>query len=618
MSLFEDTNPRELKELLGQIHRSETVLPDFQRDFVWDPKETQELIVSIAFNYPAGSLLRIRNTHNLFAFREFQGAPAPNGTVPTYLVLDGQQRLTSLYQAFYGVGEHRFYLNLRRLLDGGDLEECIFHVRSNTKWAATRERPEVQARELVLPLSVLKGGAGEFGRWTRLAARTTKSNEERIQLEDALDVLGERWIQTIDDYRFPVVTLSDATSAEAVCTIFETLNRTGVKLTAFELLTARFWPQKVNLRRRWEQARDDYPIIADFEIDPYYLLQVVALVSRQAPSAKRGDVLALKASAIEEWWDRAARGMADALELLRDDCGVITPAWLPYHTIVNPLAAVLAKVALTASPLVGANRHKLSRWFWCSVFGQAYENAPNSQSVKDVVELLVWLGGGAPPATVKDLRFDPRGLRDTTPKQRAIYRGVVCLVLTRSPRDFHNGARLTGDLMVEHNVDDHHLFPQGYLNKRLVDARLRDCVLNRTLIDRGTNIRIGSRPPSHYLEEIRAALGDEKYQALLDSHLLPAGPNSPCGGTTSRDSWRGARRRSGGRSRPRPGSKRRQTSWRRTQWRERERDVSQEADRGGAAAGGDLRRLPQRAAGEDLRWPIASPARGQPRPSGPP
>ena len=117
MNLFEDTNPRALKELLGEIHTRTTALPDFQRDFVWDPGATQELIVSIANNYPAGSILRVRDTRRVFAAREFEGAPALNGTKHTFLVLDGQQRLTSLYQAFYGVGEHRYYLNLRKLIE---------------------------------------------------------------------------------------------------------------------------------------------------------------------------------------------------------------------------------------------------------------------------------------------------------------------------------------------------------------------------------------------------------------------------------------------------------------------------------------------------------------------
>lgn len=90
-----------------------------------------------------------------------------------------------------------------------------------------------------------------------------------------------------------------------------------------------------------------------------------------------------------------------------------------------------------------------------------------------------------------------------------------------------SGARLTGDLIIEHNVDDHHIFPADYLNKRGVLARLRDCVLNRTLIDRTTIIRISNRAPSQYMKEIQLALGPAKFDELLRSHLLPVGPDSP-------------------------------------------------------------------------------------------
>lgn len=526
-NLFEDTNPRALKELLAQIHSRESALPDFQRDFVWDPNATQELIVSVANNYPAGSLLRIRNTRNLFACREFQGATPLSGHHPTYLVLDGQQRLTSLYQAFYGVGDHRYYVNLRQLLDGRDFEECIFHLRANRKQAIELAKFEVQARELILPLNVLLGGSGGYGSWSRRVARQAPSDEARDALEDGLDQIEERWIKAIDDYHFPVVTLSDGTSAEAVCTIFETLNRTGVKLSVFELLTARFWPQNVNLRQLWKKALDDHPIIEDFAIDPYYLVQIVSLASRNAPSSKRSDVLGLTASAIEGWWDRAVRGLGHCLEMLRDDCGVITANWLPYNTIVLPLAAVLARLLPAGSPEVGANRQRLVQWYWCSVFGQAYESSPTSQTAKDVTELLGWLSGGEPPETVATFRFDPRSLRDTTVRQRAVYRGTICLILSLGPRDFYSGARLTGDLMIEHNVDDHHIFPQAYLAKQEIPSRQRDCVLNRTLIDRKTNIRISNRPPSDYMRDIQQALGAEKFQALLQSHLLPGSLDSP-------------------------------------------------------------------------------------------
>ena len=526
MNLFEDTNPRALKELLAEIHNRTAVLPDFQRDFVWEPGATQELIVSIASNYPAGSILRVRDAKRVFAAREFEGAPSLDSQKHTFLVLDGQQRLTSLYQAFYGVGEHRYYLDLATLRDGADFEEAIFHERATTKWAKARENFEIQAKELLLPLSVLKGGAGGFGQWGRKVARQLV-DKERIVLEDALDSIEEKWIQPIDDYHFPVVTLSDKTEADALCTIFETLNRTGVKLSVFELLTARFWPQNIKLRALWDKALADHPVLADFEVDPYYVLQGISLACRKAPSCKRSDVLNMAASDITEWWDKVVLGLAAGLEIMRDDCKVMLPKWLPYQTMLPPLGAVLASAGSPKTAEAGAQREKLKRWFWCAVFGQVYEGAPNSKAAKDVVEILPWLSGGDLPESVASFRFDPRALRDVTPRQRAIYRGAICLILGGGARDFHTQAVITGKLMTEEGIDDHHIFPAAYLERcGVAPARIRDCVLNRTLIDRTTNQMISDRAPSDYLAEIRNTPGFP-FEAVLASHGLPADADSP-------------------------------------------------------------------------------------------
>lgn len=529
MSLFEDTNPRALKDLLAEIHNRTTVLPDFQRDFVWDPSATQELVVSIASNYPAGSLLRVRDAKRVFAAREFEGAPPLNGQKHTFLVLDGQQRLTSLYQAFYGVGEHRYYLNLKKVLDGGDFEEAIFHVRATTKWAKAHEDFELQAKELTLPLSVLKGGAGGFLQWL-LQVTNPMPQDERTRMLDALTRINEQWIKTIDDYHFPVVTLSDKTEPDALCTIFETLNRTGVKLSVFELLTARFWPENINLRALWEQAQEQHPIIKEFEIDPYYVLQAISLASRKAPSCKRSDVLNLEPAHIQEWWPAVIAGLNTSLEILRDDCKVVLPKWMPYQTMLPPLAAVLAKSGMPKTPAAGAQREKLKRWFWCAVFGQAYESSPNSQAAKDVGELVVWLADGLPPESVRAVRFDPNALRDVTPRQRSIYRGTICLILGSGTgaRDFHTQGVITGKLMTDQGIDDHHVFPDDFLEKKkgIAIARARDCILNRTLIDRTTNQMISNRAPSHYLADIRKTPGFP-FDAVLASHCLPTGDDSP-------------------------------------------------------------------------------------------
>ena len=80
----------------------------------------------------------------------------------------------------------------------------------------------------------------------------------------------------------------------------------------------------------------------------------------------------------------------------------------------------------------------------------------------------------------------------------------------------------------EEQIDDHHVFPRGYLTDSGEDvtATLRDCVLNRTLIDKETNIRIGKKAPAVYLAEIEAELGAERLDKVLGSHLLPGGADS--------------------------------------------------------------------------------------------
>ncbi|MFQ6539404.1 MULTISPECIES: DUF262 domain-containing protein [Aphanothece] len=187
MTIYEDTNSKPLLDLLDRIHTGDMVLPDFQRDFVWEPSATQALIVSIANNYPAGSILRVRDRQRAFSSREFEGAPAPINE-HTFLVLDGQQRLTSLYQAFYGVGDHRYYLDIRMLIDGADFEDAIDYLRHSKSAVTRRAAFERQAEQLLLPLSVLHKGSTGFSKWASQVART-RQGAERDQLEDQLHEL---------------------------------------------------------------------------------------------------------------------------------------------------------------------------------------------------------------------------------------------------------------------------------------------------------------------------------------------------------------------------------------------------------------------------------------------
>jgi hypothetical protein len=517
--------------MLSAIHERQLALPDFQRDFVWDASATEELIESICRSFPAGTLLFMPWRDNAFTPRAIQDAPELNGANPNQLILDGQQRLSSLYQACYGVGDYRYFAALEPLLNGGDIEESIFYRHKNR--CKRLQEMNTQASELVLPLAVLFRPGEGFHSW--LDQISNLRDEEQPQLDELRESLRKAYeanIKPLEEYRFPVVELSSQTDLEAICSIFETLNRTGIKLSVFDLLAARFYAKGLDLRRLWQGTTESLPIIEDFGIDRYYLLQSIAL--RAKDSVKRGDVLDLTVSDVETHWSSVVEGYRAALEMLRDECGVRAGKWLPYGYLLVPLSALWADLIETGGPSSALNRSRFKQWFWCSGLSAAYDRAANTQAARDYAELRRWSEEGEEPSTVADFSFDRTRLREITPKQQAVYKALMALTISSGARDFHHGQELTAASIAAQKVDDHHIFPRAYLNPTDEDARyptqLVDCILNRTLIDADTNQRIGKRPPEQYLGEIAAELAQASgaaFEQVLDSHLLPSRNDSP-------------------------------------------------------------------------------------------
>lgn len=516
MILFE-TDKKPLTFLLDQIENRYLALPDFQRSFVWDPGATRELVVSIIRSFPAGTLLQMQGGGKVFAPRAFEEAPALNGE-PTHLILDGQQRMTSLYQAFSGTGTHRFFLNIQELLDDESIDEAVevYAAKRAQRWAAIQQ----QADDMMLPLSQVRS----FSDWRDEVLEIREERGEEVKkLKKQLNEIEKEFIDPIKLYNFPVTTLSASTPVEAVCTIFETLNRTGVKLSVFELITARAFAHEVRLRDMWDEARDLHPVLIDFDVNPYYVLQIIAMNVKRSP--QRFVVLGLDIPDIVDHWDDAIEGLAQSLILLRDQCGVLTGKWVPYETMLITMASAWRSILAATGPAVGGMRAKTERWFWCSAFAQTYENAGNTVTERDVPRLMQWLEDGPEPEVVASFRFDSNRWNEVTVRQRALYRASIALLMRNSPRDFYNAIPLSKPIIDGQAVDDHHVFPRSYL-KTMGKGKAVDSVLNHTLIDRITNIRIGGRAPSAYLAEMEAELKDD-LAAILLSHRLPAEKDEP-------------------------------------------------------------------------------------------
>lgn len=517
------------------IKNGAIALPDFQRDFVWEPKRTVELLKSIISRYPAGTLLTwTQNDDVSFGYRNFDGVRGTDRR-PSRLVLDGQQRLTSIYQALTGAGDHKFFIRVwpfidrergcLRSLDDVELDDAIFAYDSRARSRFNPNDADWQIENATFPVS-------EYDRlrpWFKKLARKVETDPQAADdLEELLNQFRDRYLQPLESYSFPVVDLPASTPLVAVCNIFETLNRTGKELTPFDLLTAKFYPLGVHMRDLWEDALSRYPLISEFSVDAYSLLQTVSLLERG--TAQRADVLnKLSAGDVNKHWDSAVAGMSDSLDYLKSQCGAVSSAWLPYGMILVPMAAVFSKIADMRSKARTEALEKIGQFYWCSVFSENYDQGANSQAGADYRALNSWLFTENPeriPEAVESFNLVDADLLLARANRKALFRGVMSLLIRAGAKDFEYAQAISNIQMA--SLDHIRIFPRKFIQgSTFEEGELRDpdLILNRMLVSRDSKRVIRDRHIAEYIESEELA-SQKKLAEVLESHLIEASEGS--------------------------------------------------------------------------------------------
>ncbi len=558
------TERREIDVLLRDIDRGRCQLPNFQRPLRWKPDQVLALLRSLLKSHPAGSIIKMNyRGDNRIAFHPFDSSPGIEA--PSYLVLDGQQRLTNLYHAFTGRGGFRYFLNLRLLAEGKSLDDegTLFFMPAEPRTKAEQSRlsalgtDEVQRDEMILPFSEFGIGVGESIQiWIDRISDSIADADEARDYSRRLKVLTREFVDPVNVYRFPEVELEADVTLDAICTIFEQMNSTGVQLGAFDLLNARFFPFGIELNKRWESAQTDFGeelarlASARKDFEPLEILRAISLIatyeksvakhsaegSSGTPTAKAGQsaVLELEPESINKYWDAVVEGFVVVAQFLCDHVGLYSKRLNAYTPMAVPLAAFVARELASnrKNPLRAEMSYRAIRWHWASIFSQAYEQGANSQVESDFVALVRWMEKDEEPRVVRD--FDPSGLDLRTVKSGAVYRGFMALLASTGPSDLKN-AHLLRSSIENGSVEDHHVFPKAYLKKKFgTRPEATDCILNRILIDKDTNRFINDRPPSEYLQSILDTGGTGKLKGVVEqlsrpnlnkvlkSHLLPS------------------------------------------------------------------------------------------------
>ena len=556
-----DTTKSDLAEILRHAGEGRLQLPDFQRSYVWGDEDVRALIASIARGFPVGALLTLETGGEVrFKPRPVEGAP-PQDRPPEALLLDGQQRVTSLYQTLFSqtpvrtrktneiTVERHYYLDMRAaIVEGADMEAAVIGVpadrvvRTNfgREVALDLSTPEREYEWAMFPLD----RTFDFRTWSRGWYDHWRDRDEQREMLDLERRFEDRVLAAIQTYKMPIIKLDRSNGREAICLIFEKVNVGGKKLDAFELVTAIFAGDGFDLREDWNRRRQAIVAIGPGRrretltgVSSVDLLQACTLLHtrerrlrREAEgirglelpqvTLRRDALLALPLEAYRRHADAVEKGFRRADEFLNGR-RVLREGDVPYPPQVTALAAFFA--ARNDAPLSAPGADRLARWFWTVALGEVYGSSTETRIARDVSELLDWIDGGGPaPRVIDETVFREDRLMSLRTRNSAGYKALHALLMAEGCRDFVTGQAC--EIMTFHDarIDIHHVFPRAWCEAKGIERGVFNSIINKTPLSAASNRSIGGKAPSEYLRRIEDETGQapEALNLILRTHLI--------------------------------------------------------------------------------------------------
>lgn len=539
------TNARRITDLMQTIHSGKTQLPDFQRGWVWDDTKIKSLIASITNGYPVGAamFLEYGNENIRFKHRVIEGAPLSD-VVPDELILDGQQRLTSIYTSLYSAEavntktekgqtiKRFYYIDIEKAIDPGmDRIEAIISVPETRQVTSEFGRkveldistPELEYSNKLFPLNCILDPI-KYASWQMgfLQYYGYDSSVSKLYTEFQSEI-----IVPMGRYAIPIITLDRDTPKEAVCQVFENVNTGGVSLTVFELVTAVFAMDDFNLREDWKERREKYfsGELLSVCSSTDFLTACTLLSSFKkggTVSCKKRDVLKLSLTEYKHFADALSQGFLEAESILEEE-RIFSSKDLPYTTQLVPMAVLCTLLKEDNRIKNTSVKEKIKQWYWCGVFGEMYGGANETRFVYDVVGVMAWLENqNSIPRTIQEAYFNPGRLLSLQSRLSAAYKGIMALILKNHCQDFISGREMDFVLYKSERIDIHHIFPRDYCEKQKYPSSKWNSVVNKTPISFSTNREIGGVAPSLYLAKIerKGQVSSPVLDGYLASHYI--------------------------------------------------------------------------------------------------
>ncbi len=498
--------PMKYDHLFSDIERGLIKIPKFQRDFVWTTEQTASLLDSMIRGYPIGTFIFWKTRQEMRHYRDIGNIKlreTPRGDAAHY-VLDGQQRITSLFAVRKGVrvtkeGEEIDYTKVCiDLSQDPESDERIVVAEPPDG------RPHITINELL------------NSNWGNLVKR----------FPEHVDRLGE-YHKRLTAYDFSTIVIDDY-PLDVACDVFTRINTGGTQLTLFEIMVAKTYdPERdFDLAREYDWLVDNKGAEKDLEDAGYETIPtstvlqcIAAYVSRQL---RRRDILRLDKTEFIESWPAVKDGIFTAVDYFRNQLLIPVSRLLPYPALLVPFTYFFIRNG--GQPPTARQNQLLVQYFWWASLSQRFSSAVESKLAQDLERMDLILAGEAPNYKGEEIDVTIDGLRERWfSTGDAFCKAILCLYAYEVPKSFASNGMVRLDnswLKVAFSKNYHHFFPKAYLRRQGVDDALANSILNITLVDDYLNKRkIKGRAPSDYMSEFarsNPALAETMKRHLID------------------------------------------------------------------------------------------------------
>ncbi|WP_134667978.1 MULTISPECIES: DUF262 domain-containing protein [unclassified Amycolatopsis] len=490
-----------IRTLIEQVRQGQLRVPAFQRGFVWDPDRVAYLMDSIYKGYPFGSAILWQTKEKLKSERRLGpfSLPEPTADFPISYVLDGQQRLTSIFGTFQtdlepddGETWPRIYFSLSA---AGDLQESQFLALEDEEVDPGRHFPI----NTFFDTTAYRKATGNF------------TDEEAEVIDSVQSIFKEARIPTQD-----IVT----DNRGKVAIVFERVNRLGVELDVLQLLSAWTWSEEFDLQTRFAGLAE---VLAPFGFgevgaDSNLLLRCCAAVV--ARDAAPNTLMNMSGTEVRDRFDEIENGVRGAIDFVRSHLRVEKLSNLPYPAVLVPLCVFFAHEKGKSRNVSDEQRAVLVRWLWRSFFSRRF-SAGVLRNLKRDIEEAVKLREGRPSALADvsvSLNVD-FFLEKKFSVSAVDTRSFVLLLVNARPLSFVSGSpvSLQKVLSAYNRSEFHHLMPQAFLAKEDIGTASASVLANFAMISAADNKTLGGDAPSVY----RARMPSAKVDEILKCAVCP-------------------------------------------------------------------------------------------------